>query len=129
MTLKYKKTFECIRVPLNHRLVRKMRDTIKTRIKKDNLTKNDCYELIVLYKYLNKMWKHPNARRFTMSGKGRHEYKFAKKINNRYLYISGSWYATSSARGMHIRSDWSKMNIDMLLDWLLIKRTEVLIPF
>ena len=90
MTLKYKKTFDCIRVPLNHRLVRKMRDTIKARIKKDNLTKNDCYELIVLYKYLNKMWKHPNARRFPMSDKERHNYKFAKKINNRYLFISGS---------------------------------------
>ena len=62
--MKYKNTFKCFRIPLNNRLIRKIRNTIRDKIKKDNISKRDNYELIVLYNYLNRMWKHPNSGRF-----------------------------------------------------------------
>lgn len=124
--MKYKNSFENIRIPLNNRLIRKIRNVIRAKIKKDNISKIDSYELIVLYNYLNRMWKHPNSSRFPYK---KHNQLFNKRPRHRYLYVNWYWYATSSNKWVCVYADWSKMNIDMLINWILLKKHNANIPF
>jgi len=109
--------FKCIRVPLNHRLVRKLVKLLWEYIKKNNITMAYDYDLIMSYKYLKRMWRHPNIRRRSESWKKTY---YSKKIkeNDLYIYTNGSiwivdqWYS-------YYKLKPGEMNIEQLMQWII----------
>ena len=110
--------FRCIRVPLNHRLLRKLIKLLWEYIEKNNITKAYDYNLISSYKSLKRLRRHPNVRRRSDSWKQTY---FSKKLkdNDLYVYTNGNiwivdqWYS-------YYKLKPGEMNVEQLMQWIII---------
>lgn len=84
----YNCTYNCIRIRLTHRLVRKILRALEKHIKGNKLNKTNAWLMIYNYNLLRNMWKHPNANRFIPDS---HRDKFNKSINDRRMFIFNNW--------------------------------------
>ena len=80
----YNCTYNCIRIRLTHRLVRKILRALEKHIKDNKLDKTNGWLMINNYNLLRYMCKHPNANRFIPNT---HRDKFNKDINDRRMFI------------------------------------------
>lgn len=108
--------FKCIRVPLNHRLLRKLVKLLWEHIKKNSITTAYDYDLVTTYKFLKRLWKHPNIRR--RSGSWKQTY-YSKKLkeNDLYIYVNGSlWFVDQGYSFYKLKP--GEMNVEQLMQWI-----------
>lgn len=84
----YNCTYNCIRIRLTHRLVRKILRAFEKYIEDNKVDKINGWLMINNYNLLRRMWKHPNSNRFINSS---HHSKFNRKINDRRMFIFNTW--------------------------------------
>jgi len=98
----YNCTYNCIRIRLTHRLVRKMLRAFEKYIKDNKIDRSNGWLMINNYNLLRRMWRHPNANRFIPNS---HREKFYRDINDRRMFIFNDWKIFLS------KNDWSTIHM------------------
>jgi hypothetical protein len=120
----YNCTYNCIRIRLTHRLVRKILRAFEKHIKDNKLDKTNGWLMINNYNLLRNMWKHPNATRFIPNS---HRDKFNKKIIDRRMFVFNDWkifLSTNNWSTIHMAHKSYKTYdkcIDTIIKYLLTK--------
>lgn len=121
------KSFKCIEVKLNHRLIRKILKVLKWYIDKygnDDYILQSEFDIRYMYKYLKRMRRHKNYKRFTC---WLHPRKyFDKEISKRKLYIYPDAIHIYNARHTEPRVElWKDFEaVNDILNWYFSKRND-----
>ena len=108
--------FKCIIIPLNHRLIRKLKWLIEWYVKECWGCVDKHENIMIIYKYIKRMWKHKNTKR--RSRDWRRTF-WNKKPNKRFLYLYTNWafYISNDNYSNYTLKKWD-IKIEDLFKWI-----------
>ena len=120
--MKLNKSFKCIEVKLNHRLVRKLIKVFEEYVKKyPKPTLDYDWQIYNTYKYLKRLWKHKNYKRFNWWYSSQ---RINKQINKRVLIIYTDRISIYTVHDSNIVLEKNFKSVEEIFKWFFSKRND-----